>query len=221
MDLPDYVTPDFKTLSYIADKYGLDLMARSPIEIPNVGRDDLASLFAELGFTRGAEIGVEQGVYTEVLCKANPQARIYAIDAWTAYQGYRDYVSQEKLNGFYEAAKGRLASYNCELVRKFSMEALGDFPDKSLDFVYIDSNHELSFVINDLVGWAPKVRHGGIISGHDYRQSKRFDTRNHVVFAVNAYTASYRVRPWFILGRRDRMPGEVRDEARSWMWVKS
>ena len=221
INMPDYVTPDFKTLSYIRDKYNLDLNMRSPIEIPNVGRDDLALLFAELGFKSGAEIGVEQGMYTEVLCKANPQAKIYAVDAWQAYSGYRDHVSQDKLDGFYEAAKERMTSYNCELVRKFSMDALDDFQDKSLDFIYIDSNHELQHVVNDLIEWAHKVHWGGIVSGHDYRQSKRFDTRNHVVFAVNAYVASYRVRPWFILGRRDRREGEVRDDARSWFWVKS
>ena len=45
------------TLKYILKKYGLRLSER--IEIPNVGRDNLASLFSELNFKVGVEVGVE------------------------------------------------------------------------------------------------------------------------------------------------------------------
>lgn len=210
------------TLDYILQKYNLDPNAKQrPIEIPDVGRDDLPQLFAELDFRSGAEIGVEQGVYTEILCSANPQAKIYGIDPWMSYEGYRDYVDQSELEGFYKGTRTRLVPYtNYELIRKFSMEALADFEDGSLDFVYIDGNHTLPYIINDIIGWAKKVRKGGIVSGHDYRKSRRMITQNHVVYAVNCYTQAYRIRPWFLLGRKAVIPGEVRDNSRSWMWVK-
>lgn len=210
------------TLDYLVDKYALNLdVKRMPIVIPNMGRDDLAELFAELDFKVGAEIGVERGVYTEILCKANPQAQIYGVDPWCAYSGYRDHVSQSKLERFYEGTRMRLVPYgNYELVRKFSMEALEDFEDGSLDFVYIDGNHTLPFIINDIIEWSMKIRKGGIVSGHDYRKSKKLATENHVVYAVDCYTQAYRIRPWFLIGRKDMIPGEVRDTARSWMWVK-
>ena len=86
--------------------------------------------------------------------------------------------------------------------------------------VYIDGNHTLPYVINDLIEWSKKVRVGGIVSGHDYRKSKRIITQNHVVYAVHCYTESYRINPWFLLGRKAQMEGEVRDDNRSWMWVK-
>src|SRR3990167_8709395 len=117
-----------QTLDYIVQKFNIDTEKRLPIEISDFGRDNLASLFAELGFTSGAEIGVECGLYTEVLCKANPQATIYAIDAWQVYSGYRDHVSQGKLDVFYQDTLDRISSYgNCQLVRKFSMDAAKDF----------------------------------------------------------------------------------------------
>lgn len=211
-----------ETLDYIVGKYSLNLdVRRMPIQIPNVGRDDLAALFAELDFRAGAEIGVAQGLYNEILCKENPQAKIYGIDPWLAYEDYRDYTSQRKLTGFYEATEVRLVPYeNYELVRKFSMEALDDFDDESLDFIYLDGNHTLPFIINDIIQWTKKVRVGGIVSGHDYRKSKRRVTQNHVVYAVNCYTQSYRIRPWFLLGRKAVTPTETRDTERSWMWVK-
>lgn len=198
-----------------------DLGDPLPIEIPNIGRDGLAILMGELGFTVGAEIGIERGLYSEVLCRENPGLRLYCIDSWKHYSGYRDHVSDGKLNRFYAETAIRLKPYNCELVKKFSIDAVEDFPDNALDFVYIDANHELPWVINDIIQWSRKVRPGGIVAGHDFRKSKRLDTRNHVVFAVQAYVQSYRIRPWFVLGTKEMKPGEVRDEARSWFWVKS
>jgi len=207
-------------LAYILEKYELPEDGR-PAVIPSAGRDDLARLFAELGFRSGAEIGVEVGLYSEVLCRENPQATIYGVDPWRAYRAYRNHVSQGKLNGFLAATKARMAPYeNYRIIRKFSMEAVEDFADGSLDFVYIDGNHTLPHIINDIIEWSKKVRIGGIVSGHDYRKSKRIVSQNHVVYAVHCYTESYRIKPWFLLGRKAKIKSEVRDNNRSWMWVK-
>ena len=209
-------------LKYILEKYNIDLTKHKPfraIEIPQFTRiDGLTPLFAELGYKSGAEIGVERGMYTEVLCQKNPQAKIYAVDPWTAYSGYRDHVSQEKLDGFYRDTLQRVAPYNCEIIRDWSVEAAKKFSDHSLDFVFIDANHRLEEVINDIVAWEKKIRPGGIISGHDYRQFKR-QTYSHVVEALGAYTYAYRIHPWFLCGLRSEPKG-VRDTARSWFWVK-
>jgi len=208
------------TLGYIVEKWSLNIDARSPIEIPNTGRSDLARLFGELGFTIGVEIGVEQGLFAEELCQGNPNGLVYGVDAWQAYSDYRDHVSQAKLDGFFEDTLARLSSYNWRPIRGFSMDAVNNFRNGALDWVYIDANHELPFVLNDIIEWSKKIRRGGIIAGHDYRKSVRADTRNHVVYAVNCYTQSYRIKPWFLLGTKKMVPGEVRDTARSWFWVK-
>ena len=65
----------------------------------------------------------------------------------------------------------------------------------------------------------PKVKKGGILAGHDYLEITK-PTHTHVFEAVNAYTKSYDIKPWFVLGRDDKIPGEIRDKRRSWMWVK-
>jgi len=93
------------TLDYILTKFNLRADTRRfPIEIPNIGRDGLAELFAELGFRVGVELGVERGLYSEVLCKANPDVLLYAVDSWLHYEGYRDHVDQNKFDSFYAAA---------------------------------------------------------------------------------------------------------------------
>lgn len=135
----------------------------------------------------GAEIGVEQGIFSEIICKNKNVKKLYSIDAWKAYKGYRDHTRQKKLDGFFEITKKRLAPFNCEIVRKFSLDAVKDFMDNSLDFVYIDANHDYDHVYEDLTIWSKKVKKGGIISGHDYIRRKGQRQFYAVVSAVNDF----------------------------------
>lgn len=213
------------TTRFIASKCSTDAnpfdpMPRLPIEITNVGRNDLARWFCELGFRAGVEIGVESGEYSEILCKSNPGLHLFSIDPWKAYKGYRDHVNQEKIDGFYKRASERLAPYGATLIKKFSLDAVKEFADQSLDFVYIDGNHNILNVIQDLYYWTPKVKFGGIIAGHDY-VVHRPPTGMHVVEGVNAWVKAYRIAPWFILGCKAEVIGQTRDEARSFAWVNA
>mmetsp|Transcript_13143 Transcript_13143/g.46577 ORF Transcript_13143/g.46577 Transcript_13143/m.46577 type:complete len:226 (+) Transcript_13143:129-806(+) len=45
---------------------------------------------------------------------------------------------------------------------------VNSFPDGSVDFVYIDSLHNYEAVQDTFRRWYPKLRRGGIISGHDF-----------------------------------------------------
>lgn len=209
------------TLKYILDKFNIKTNSRViPVEIPNTDREDLAKLFCELGFKVGAEVGVEKGIYSEVLCKNNPEGKLFAVDAWTAYRGYVDHKSQEKLNGFMETAKNRLEKYNCEIIRGFSVDVAKQFEDNSLDYVYLDANHEFRYVVDDLFTWSKKVKAGGIIAGHDYIRSTKFTCAMHVVEAVHAFVSCYRIDPLFVLGAKNKEEGEKRDKQRSWFFVK-
>lgn len=207
-------------LSYIVNKYNLDQSAGMPVEIPNTDRNTLARLFYELGYKVGAEIGVERGLYSEVLCKSNPNLELYSVDAWTAYRGYRDHVTQAKLDDIYADAKQRLSPFKCTLVKGFSLDVANDFRDGSLDFVYVDANHEVRQVIDDISAWDRKVRPGGIVAGHDYTLRKGAGYLMHVPYAVQAWTKSYSIAPWFVLGRKEAIPGEIREKTRSWFYVK-
>lgn len=172
-------------------------------------REKLAEHFAELEFMTGVEIGVEQGIYSEVLCKANPNLKLYCIDAWRAYRGYRDHTNQDKLNRYYEETKERLTPYNCEIIRDWSMEAVKRFKDESLDFVYIDGNHDFKNVTDDIAEWSKKVRSGGIVAGHDY-VPYRSSITCHVVPVVDIWTMVHKIAPVFI----------TKDQFPSWYWIK-
>lgn len=208
------------TLDYIVKKYNLDLTKVSEdkyVVIPGVRRVDLAKLFAELNFEVGAEIGVMRGGYSKVICQNNPQAKLYAIDSWKAYEQYDDFTKESQFPDFYNYAVNLLSKYNCKIIRKSSMEAVGDFKDESLDFVYIDANHALKYVVEDIVEWTKKVRKGGIVAGHDFKLDEKDPLKSHVVHALNAYIASYNIDYVFILGKRLT---KDRDIIRSWFFVK-
>lgn len=209
------------TLDFILNKFEIDFNDRTkmPIEIPDIGRNGLAALFNELGFRAGAEIGVLDGEYSEVLCKSNPKAKLYSIDPWVPHHGYTDFTRKETFEKALEKAKARLSQYNCEIVQKFSLDAVNNFPDESLDFVYIDSDHSFQSCTNDIVEWSKKIRQGGIISGHDYIKHKK-PTNIHVYEVVKGYTEAYNIRPWFLLAAKSIINGVITAEERTYLWVK-
>jgi hypothetical protein len=72
----------------------------------------------------------------------------------------------------------------------------------------------------DISKWLKKIRVGGIIAGDDYTIWRR-PTTMHVVESVNGFTNAYKIRPWFVLGTKAVIEGQIRDKSRSFMWVKS
>ncbi len=217
------------TLEYIIKKFNLNIdNKKMPIEIPNVGRDNLPELFKELNFKIGVEVGTERGEYAEILLRKNPETKLYCVDPWANSEDYFERRAPSLNERKYRQTKEKLKNFNCEIIRDFSMNAVKKFENNSLDYVYIDGNHSFASVVNDIYEWNKKIKSGGIISGHDYYRAKEFDkngkhTKNlthHVIEAVNGYTQAYKIRPWFILGREAKIEGEIRDKSRSWMWVK-
>lgn len=202
-----------KNLDYFVKKYNLNPDDRSPIFVPSAGRVELANLFKELDFKVGAEIGVQRGEYTEVLLKTVPDLKLYGIDAWIAYEGYHDIRGgQKEYDVNYETAKQKTASFDCQLIKKWSMDAVKDFAVESLDFVYIDGNHDFEHCTEDIAHWGKKVKKDGIIAGHDFARCNRPSLKLHCKDVVQGWTYAYGIKPWFVLSK-DRSP--------NWMWFKS
>lgn len=166
-------------------------------------RDTFAELLGELNFNKGAEVGVQSGMYSEVLLVKNPNLHLQCVDPWSAYLK----VSDEQSEVAYQLAIKRLEPYKDRVtfVRKPSVEASRDFPDNSLDFVYIDGAHDFDNVMLDILHWVPKVKRGGIISGHDYYVF----FRGGVIKAVDYYIAAHGISMWYV----------TKELLRTWFWV--
>jgi len=164
----------------------------SPVRIPKLTRKRLMQHFGEHGLTRGAEIGVDRGHFSEYMLKYIPDSHITSVDPW-----------RWKLRGEsrYSSSVRRLAPYGerSTIVRADSFDAVRDVADGSLDFVYIDGDHTFDYVMTDLIWWARKVRFGGVVAGHDYYRFRG----GGVVPAVNIYTQQHGITQWFLTDEKE------------------
>jgi hypothetical protein len=199
---------------------GIKLKGR-PAEIPNCSRNDLPELFKELGFTTGVEIGVFEGAFTEILGKAG--LKVYGVDPWLVYEDYGHPSYKDVAEKRYQKSLKRLAPYsNVTILREMSQDALKRFENESIDFVYIDGNHQFKYIAEDLYDWWKKVKKGGIICGHDYAYFKSRSPCGgcQVREVVDAYAKSFNIDFWVIGNYKREKPTDIRDDYRSWFFIK-
>ena len=190
----------------IRKRFGVHEGDTLPNKARNCGREELAKFMGDMGYKTGAEIGVLKGDYSQVLCHCIPNLKLKMIDPWVPFG--RNYSTMRRIEGCMERARSKTNGFDVEMIRKKSLEAVIDVPDKSLDFVYIDELHEFDPVMMDLIQWSPKVRSGGIVAGHDY---SNVYFQFGVIHAVNAYTYAHNIYHWYVTDK---------DVHPSFFWVK-
>lgn len=120
-------------------------------------RSEFGKLFEHHKLTgKGVEVGVKEG-WNALQILQDFTGHLYLVDIWDNMDDF-DHC-RELLKDY-----GDRVTY----IRTNSVEASQLFMDCDLDFVYIDADHCYKAVKADFKAWYPKVRWGGIISGHDY-----------------------------------------------------
>lgn len=183
-----------------------------PITLNHFGRRTaLIQMLAERGAKTGVEVGSDHGKYARQICEGVPNLQLYLVDPWKAYTEGDQVHTQEEVDQIYEEAKSNVSPYNAPIMRMTSMEAVKEFNDNYLDFVFIDGNHDFEHCYEDIVEWTKKVKPGGIVCGHDYK----VDPINNygVIEAVEKYTKENHIAPLFIL----HSGGKLVD---CWMFIK-
>lgn len=122
-----------------------------------------------------AEIGVWKGHSISYLASKNPNSEIYAIDL---FEKTDDFYYLKNINLYlqlpkiYDIYNQYLESQNTRHLIKdikgTSWDMAKKFEDDYFDFVYIDACHDYECVKKDIYAWYPKVKVGGLFSGHDY-----------------------------------------------------
>ena len=131
-------------------------------------RSEFGKLFEHHKLTgKGVEVGVKEG-WNALQILQDFTGHLYLVDIW------------ENTDDF-DHCKELLKDYSDRVtyIRTNSIEASELFRDNDLDFVYIDADHSYQAVKADFKAYYPKVRPGGIISGHDY--SLKFPGVKHFV----------------------------------------
>ncbi len=194
----------------------------SPTEVP-ILRQGFDKLLAEMNLNEGCEVGVLSGKHAKKMLDQNPNLHLHLVDSYKFYSGIPK--RQNDVARYLPEMRERLKGYNCTEHIEYSMDAVRKFKDKSLDFVYIDSNHRFDFIMQDLIEWSKKVRIGGIVSGHDYAEagstsqaSSRKGMRQRttgVTQAVDAYTKVHKIK-FYVTSKGRKHP----DSTRTFFWIK-
>lgn len=151
----------------------------------------------------GAEFGVARGYFSESLLRSRQFARLYSIDRWD------DHHNEDE----FSFVQGRLAAFGekSRIIRMSFEDALGEIPDQSLDFVYVDgyahTGHDAQIVRLSL----NKLRPGGLVAVHDY---DRFSwPRNYrcltELFSSSVFTEVQTIPAVLTVNNEDSFPGLV------------
>lgn len=173
-------------------------------------RNAMAELFEGVG----AEIGVADGNYAAIILSNPSVVKLFGVDLYKPHEGYRDYTRGTTFNNMYKHSKEKLSHFGKrhKFIYQLSMDAVKTIADNSLDFVYIDANHDYKHVMEDITEWSKKVRSGGIIAGDDYDRRNDHDMRYDVINAVNDYVTANHII--------DLMIYTEGDTPNNWMFIK-
>jgi hypothetical protein len=141
----------------------------------------------------GAEIGVFTGLFSSVLARDPKIARVTFVDPWWKafgdhYPDWGDYTDRGRIatRGAYELARRRISRSGLQnriVEVAFSYEWLEGQPDRSLDWVYLDSTHSYHGTKRELALLDRKLKEDGIVMGDDWR-TKRTDQHHGVALAI-------------------------------------
>ena len=121
------------------------------------------SKFVEVGSWKG-----KSAAYMAVeIVNSNKDIQLYCVDTWT---GSREHQNREDIDELYNIFIDNMKPIEeyYSPMRMTSLEAASMFEDNSLDFVFLDASHHYEDVKDDINAWLPKVKNGGVLSGHDY-----------------------------------------------------
>lgn len=116
----------------------------------------------------GCEIGVGIGRHAKHILENLDIERLYLIDVWRAFPEYLDDRNKKGID--YKDCRDNLQDYLDRIVfiNEMSDTAHEHLEDESLDFIYVDANHEKEYVKRDILSYWPKLKRGGLMAGHDY-----------------------------------------------------
>lgn len=148
----------------------------------------------------GAEIGVWQGENSAHLLRTFPDLHLWMVDRYEPLTGeeakYDPRMARHLASDFKAALAAACIAVGFAVGRytillEQSVSASKKVEDYSLDFIFIDASHDYENVKRDISLWSPKVRVGGIVSGHDYAGAGDRRGRFGVRRAVDEFAAAH------------------------------
>jgi len=131
--------------------------------------DVISTLVEHNNWATGAEIGVLNGATFFHLLEKHPSLCMIAVDEWST--NAPDYGDLTKMGEEFQEKAARYGM-RAMVLKGRSTEMAAKVADGSLDFCFIDACHDYESVSADIAAWAPKVRKGGAVMGHDWNEER-------------------------------------------------
>lgn len=133
----------------------------------------LPAVINRMGLKVGCEIGVANAGHADAILTQCPGVtKLYGVDPYEHRADYDDLMNlpQPHLDAMYVEAREFMARHGdrFDLLRGASLQAVQLAMNDYFDFVYIDAEHTYEACRADMEAWYPKLRPGGVLSGHDY-----------------------------------------------------
>ena len=179
---------------------------------------------------RVAEIGTQQGRYAVDLLNHLQPRELHLIDPWIYHTDERyqadganlEQGAQDRNFDYVKEKFGKeIQSGQVILHRAKSLDIVSSFQDGYFDMIYVDAMHYHDAVLADLVAYAPKVRPGGILAGHDFCEHDRSASANFgVVSAVATFVKRTQWKIAILSGQEDN-PSFFLTDGVSCDWIDS
>ncbi len=110
-----------------------------------------------------AELGVNKGDFSAKILENCKPETFHLIDVWNTKRYHKGLKLEIE-----ERFKPELANGQVKINFGLSTDVVTDFKDNYFDWIYIDTEHSYKVTRAELELYAPKIKEGGIIAGHDY-----------------------------------------------------
>lgn len=130
--------------------------------------EDIPEIIKGIENPVGVEVGVAEGTTTEYLLQTLPSLKLSGVDSYPTYIDWNDTQPDGNTNKAEMLKKVDPYLDRYKHLYKDSDNAVSEFDDESLDFVFIDGLHTYDQVLKDCQNYYPKIKKGGFIIGHDF-----------------------------------------------------
>jgi predicted O-methyltransferase YrrM len=129
-------------------------------------RVPLDGIVVEVGsWTGQSSVAISKGI-----AKYCSGVKFYCVDIWSQeyYESTPGLCDAARKMDVKDVFEKNMSKYPHLTMQMKSTDAATTFKDCSIDMVFIDANHEYEYVKEDISAWWPKLKHGGLMCGHDY-----------------------------------------------------
>jgi predicted O-methyltransferase YrrM len=127
-------------------------------------------IFVEIG----SWLGQSAVFMAEKIKQRNLNVKFYTIDFFdsdeikeSSWEMTMEITKEKKIYETYLENIEHVKDYIVTIIGN-SKEVYKQFEDESIDYLFIDGDHTHEGFAQDIKLWYPKVKTGGIVSGHDY-----------------------------------------------------